>query len=495
MDSRAFYLKYRPAEISELDLVDVREGLFSIVKSGKVNHALLFSGPRGTGKTSAARIMAKAINCLESAEKHEPCNKCDICKEINAGSSLDLIEIDAASNRGIDDIRDLREKIKLSPVKCKYKVYIIDEVHMLTNEAFNALLKTLEEPPAHAVFVLCTTEPEKLPQTILSRCLRFNFRKAKPEEIVNSLKRVVAGEKLEPEAGVLEEISKFTDGSFRDAHKILEQLSLSGKKISLVKTRAILGRTEELSPRRLLSFLAAKDVKGALKEIERVVSLGANLNVYTEEIINCLRGALLGKIGLDVEEQEEINALSISEIKVLINLTLRASGEFRISPVPQLPLELVVVEYCGLKQIGENPKKQELQVKTKSGENSEAVGLGKVEEKWKEILERVKPLNHSVEALLKSCRPIKMEGQSLTVEVFYKFHKERLESQKCRQIVEEVVGEIFKTPIRLNCVLGKKPSKTEKADGKDGGGNGEEKKPEADFGDIISTAEEIFQTS
>ena len=199
MESTTFYLKYRPQKLADLDLREVREGLLRIVKGGKFPHALLFAGPKGTGKTSAARIFAKVVNC-QNPKDGEPCNQCDACREITKGTAMDLIEIDAASNRGIDDIRALRETIKLSPVKLKYKVYIIDEVHMLTLEAFNALLKTLEEPPTHAIFILCTTEPDKLPETIISRCLRFNFRKAKIEEIVEGpLKRAVENESFEVE--------------------------------------------------------------------------------------------------------------------------------------------------------------------------------------------------------------------------------------------------------------------------------------------------------
>src|SRR3989338_5228486 len=186
------YRKYRPQRLSELDLEDVREKLAKIVGSSFRPHAYLFSGPKGTGKTSAARIVAKIINCETSSNnKGEPCNKCESCVAIREGRYLDVLEIDAASNRGIDEIRDLREKIKLAPVSAKYKVYIIDEVHMLTNDAFNALLKTLEEPPAHAQFILATTEADKLPETIISRTTRINFQKASHGELRQSLDRVI----------------------------------------------------------------------------------------------------------------------------------------------------------------------------------------------------------------------------------------------------------------------------------------------------------------
>ncbi|MBU1499564.1 DNA polymerase III subunit gamma/tau, partial [Patescibacteria group bacterium] len=237
----AFYLTYRPKRIKDLDLAQVRESLTEILGAKEIPHAFLFSGPKGTGKTSSARILAKAVNC-PAKQNSEPCNHCASCQLIESGRSMDLIEIDAASNRGIDDIRELRDKIKLVPSQAKFKVYIIDEVHMLTNEAFNALLKTLEEPPCHAKFVLCTTEPKKLPGTIMSRCWQVNFNKASHGEIKRSLTRVVKGEKLKISEEDLGRIARVADGSFRDAVKILEQLAVSGKVISGKKVSQVLNR-------------------------------------------------------------------------------------------------------------------------------------------------------------------------------------------------------------------------------------------------------------
>jgi DNA polymerase-3 subunit gamma/tau len=445
-------------------LKEVREGLIRIAKGGKFPHALLFAGPKGTGKTSAARIFAKVVNC-QNPKDGEPCNKCDACLEITKGTAMDLIEIDAASNRGIDDIRALRETIKLSPVKLKYKVYIIDEVHMLTLEAFNALLKTLEEPPAHAIFILCTTEPDKLPETIISRCLRFNFRKAKIEEIVaGSLKRAVEGEKLEVEEGVLEEIAKAAGGSFRDAHKILEELAAGGKKISLKETKELLGQIEELSPEKLLLFLEKKDVRGGLKEIARVVDGGVDLENYLLKLLELLRRGLLEKMGVEEKPVEALKNFDISQIKSLISLFTRAAGEFRFSPIPQLPLELAVVEWCGNKISNLKSQNSKLEKKTSpsQGQNQQfkyqTSSIKQVEEKWAEILAKIKPQNHSVEALLKATRPKDFQDGWLTLEVFYKFHKERLETEKCRRIVEETVGKVIGVPVKLKCVLGEKKS-------------------------------------
>jgi DNA polymerase-3 subunit gamma/tau len=530
MASATYYLKYRPQKVSELDSVSVRENLQKILEAKNLPHALLFSGPKGTGKTSAARIVAKAINCLERIKEQEsgqgkkvdfePCNKCEICQEITNGSSLDVIEIDAASNRGIDDIRNLREKIKLSPNKCRYKVYIIDEVHMLTTEAFNALLKTLEEPPAHAIFILCTTEPEKLPKTIISRCLQIKFQKAKKEELINSLKRVVKGEKLDIEEEVLKEISNSAEGSFRDAQKVLDQLSLKGGKITLKEARELLGKIEEIKPEKLLLALSQKEAKEALLEIDHLVNFGADLEVYTKELLENLRWLLLKKAGLNIWDEEDSQLKKLEEkfekvdLLKLIGLFSKAALETKTSPIAQLPLELAVVEWC---ESEEKKTREPLLLETraevsgKSKQNTSLLGdppiqksgdklnlnqtvdsskrepspssgegnLKLILEKWDELLAGVRPLNHSVEALLRAARPVKLEGNNLTLEVFYKFHKERLESEKCRSIVEEVAGGLLGLPIRMKCILGEKKKNLIQSENKEGE-------------DILDVANEIF---
>lgn len=517
MEFVTFYLKYRPVKVKELDLVDVRESLEKVLYSSRIPHAFLFSGPKGTGKTSTARILAKAVNCLKNRKNgkksdFEPCNRCEICQEINEGRALDLIEVDAASNRGIDDIRSLREKIKLSPAKCDYKVYIIDEVHMLTTEAFNALLKTLEEPPRHALFVLCTTELEKLPKTIISRCTQIKFKKANQEEILRSLKRVVKGEGLNPEKGVLEEIAKSADGSFRDAQKVLDQLSSIGKKISSKETNKLLGRIEELKPDKLLLFLAEKKGKESILEIDRVVSFGLDLGFYLQTILEKLRLILLEKIGISEIENQELDEklkevfsnLSKGNVFKLITLFSQSALEIKVSPIPQLPLELVVVQWCqdqesdndvekdSKKDIkkANNSSNQKQETKGINGDtqvkkgNAAGNGLNKVIDHWDDLLVRVKPLNHSVEALLRASRPLKMEGDFLTLEVFYKFHKERLETEKCRLIVEEVASQILDTPVKLKCVLGEKkntPSLTQA-----------DEESNSDKNDIMDIAGKIF---
>ncbi len=297
-----YYRKYRPQTISSLDLDRVREKLTAILLSGDLPHAFLFSGPKGLGKTSAARILAKAINCKNrqtspqpSPKRRgsdvgiEPCNKCEICLSITNGSHIDVLEIDAASNRGIDEIRELRDRIKYAPSELDKKIYIIDEVHMLTTEAFNALLKTLEEPPEHAVFILATTEPWKLLPTIISRTFEVNFEKPTNEQIVHSLLRIVNGEKLQVEDGVLEQIAQMSDGAFRDAAKNLEELAVSsnGKKITK-ETMDEVFKTSSMSEgvADLLGSLSKKNAKASFEIIQKLSEQGIDYRLFIEEIVS-----------------------------------------------------------------------------------------------------------------------------------------------------------------------------------------------------------------
>lgn len=312
------YLKYRPQTIDEIDITSVRTTLTNILKSGNIPHAFLFAGPRGTGKTSLARILAKAINC---ESKKPPCNDCDICKSITNGNNIDVIEMDAASNRGIDDIRVLRDAVKLSPANTKAKIYIIDECHMLTNDASNALLKTLEEPPAHVYFILATTNPEKLIETIKSRTTIISFSKASSEEILRSLQRIVKSEKLIISTEQLNKIIKLAKGSFRDAVKSLEQF---------MSDSSFLENNIESESNELVLSVLKKDVDKSLNLIKK----SNNVDVLTDELLHNLHKIL-------IETQN-------NEIIPLIEFILTAKDMVKYSPIEELPLELAIIKWCSI---------------------------------------------------------------------------------------------------------------------------------------------------
>ncbi len=493
------YLKYRQQRIEDLDLVSVRETLGKYLASGKWPHAWLFSGPRGTGKTSSARIFAKAINCsakdkVLSAKDFEPCNECGMCKAITAGTAVDVVEIDAASNRGIDEIRELKEKIRLAPMQAKYKVYIIDEVHMLTTEAANALLKTLEEPPGNTVFILCTTEPDKLLPTVISRCTRVVFTKPVLAELVSSLKRVADGEKYKYKQEALEELAKAAGGSFRDGIKLLEQVATDNGQITITAVEKVLGTGAGKDTDDLLAAVKAGDRTLALNIIKTWEEKGVNFRRVTENLARLIRQDMLEKAqGKDVAETKRF-------IGWLEGLD-RVYDQMKIAVITQLPLEIWVIENCGEvppvipETINTSPRPSpnlgegdvvKGDQKTRGLSNNLSSGkykLADLTEKWGEIMKAVRPKNHSVEALLRSTRPMDFDGQRMELEVFYKFHKDKLETDKCRQIVEEAVElAMGVSGVKLFLKLGEKIRPNHEEVTADGVGE-----------DIVKAAEEIFK--
>lgn len=437
------YLKYRSQRISELDTKSVREMLGKLVLSKDLPHAFLFCGPRGTGKTSAARILAKAVNCPNKDKAGEPCNECEMCKTITAGTAPDVIEIDAASNRGIDEMRELRERVRLSPLIAKVKVYIIDEVHMLTIEAANALLKTLEEPPTNTLFILCTTDPHKLPDTVVSRCMVVQFPKPTLEEIVQKLDLIVKQEKLKVDD--LLSIARAAKGSFRDAIKMVEQSAISGQKVA-----EALGAED--------FFESIGDRGQALMFVNKLAEQGVEMRSFVEKLVELTRERML------LSKNPEI------EIQIIEGLE-KVYEQMRTTTIPQLPLEIWVLGNTtnntkitnntntinNTNTTNEYVNKKSIEIKNAELEVKEVVGdanLEELEKKWSEIMKKVKVINNSVEALLRSTKPTKWDGKKVELEVFYKFHKDKLESEKCRMLVEGVVGEVMKvSTVRLVCVL------------------------------------------
>jgi DNA polymerase-3 subunit gamma/tau len=347
-----FYLKHRPQTIEEIDNQEIREKIKAVFKSKNIPHAMLFTGPKGTGKTSTARIVAKIINCeknlfSQKSNSIEPCNHCPTCQSITKGHSVDVVEIDAASNRGIEEARELISQIKFYPLNNHYKVYIVDEVHMLTKEAFNAFLKTLEEPPPSTIFILASTEVEKLPKTVVSRCLRFNFAKAKEAEILRMLIRIVKRENIKINEEVLKFIAKYSDHSFRDAAKLLEEVFIeTGAKKEYKPTaedvKKILGLNEEYD--NLIHFLEKKDIKNTLQFIEKYDKKGGNFKVLIESLLDKFHLILLKKNHLETTLEDDYN-FSLKEISFLIKLLQEAYNALKYSPIESLPLEMAVVEY------------------------------------------------------------------------------------------------------------------------------------------------------
>lgn len=486
-----FYRKYRPQKLSDLIGQDhVVETFLSQLKSGKISHGYLFCGPKGTGKTSTARIFAKAVNCevyrskftVHSKRKTEnrqrstvnrfgePCNKCTSCLSVADGSHLDLIEIDAASNRLIEDVRDLREKIKLSPVSSRFKVYIIDEVHMLTKEAFNAFLKTLEEPPPHAIFILCTTEVAKLPQTIISRVQRFNFTRATDGQLVETVEKIAKKEGINIKKEAILAIAKASDGSFRDAVSILDQLSASNKVISKEDVRKVSILSDWNHTFTFVRNLSELNLKEVVLTLENLAEQGMDISFFTKEVILFLEKLLFIKIGISAQELEldgdqvaKMEVISekmpVGQIQNLMKFFLIAETEIKIYPLPQIPLILAACKYC-LPNTRDNPQVKESQNKNltqaKRASRRSSKTLTEIEAKWGEFINRLRPINTQIMAILKATSPLSYQNGSLTLEVFYRFHKEKLEEPKALATIEGVLKEVMGIPISLKFMLAQK---------------------------------------
>ncbi|MBI3305281.1 DNA polymerase III subunit gamma/tau [Candidatus Parcubacteria bacterium] len=394
MMRQVIYRKYRPQTFAEVvGQEHVVSTLTNAIALGRVGHAYLFAGSRGTGKTTLARILAKTVNCANvsgiSAGKSadtlsirrslgeggphksvEPCNKCLSCQEFSKGVALDLVEIDAASNRGIDEIRELREGIRFAPAKAKYKAYIIDEAHQLTKEAFNALLKTLEEPPAHAIFVLATTEVERMPATILSRVQRFDFKKFTVPQIETRLSTLTKAEGVKIEAAALRTVAAAGEGSLRDAERTLEQvIAFSESPITLAHVESILGRVNIEKITGFVDLLSAHNLAGAVHNLHELSDAGINLHEFTKGLIQHLRRAMVlaaspqlkAALSTSLTDEEfaavhaHANAFPINQLTRVIDRFIRAENELRRSPLPLLPLELAVVQ---LLLPGDQPRHQ-----------------------------------------------------------------------------------------------------------------------------------------
>ncbi|MDD3725635.1 MAG: DNA polymerase III subunit gamma/tau [Candidatus Ratteibacteria bacterium] len=461
--------KYRPKNLDEVwGQSHITEALKKSIKDGRIADAYLFAGPRGTGKTSVARVLAKSLNC-ENGPTASPCDTCEICKTITAGSCMDVIEIDAASNRKIDEVRALRESVNLTPARARFKIYIIDEVHMLTEDASNALLKTLEEPPPYIKFFLATTDPEQIIPTILSRCQRFNFKPFKLKEVEERLTDICNREGFQIEKEALKEIYGFSGGSMRDALSILDQLMVNAENniISYQGVKNFLGLVEEDSIREMMALVRGKEIKKLLSLFHQLLSEGKDPAVIMDGIIKEIKGIILDRIG-EVEYPEDkeenlyraFNDISIETLLDAVSLVIEYKNRLPFESIPVVLSEILLLklshllgkektipqkrtekkeeDVSGTKQAVKEEdifySKREEDSPSASNTKEETVSLKNEEEviaQWKVVLAELKKSKPTLEAALREGSPIKLKDNTLFISFNkkYEFHKSLIESQ------------------------------------------------------------------
>jgi len=494
--SQSLYRKWRPIHWDQvIGQEHVVQTLRNAVTADRVAHAYLFAGPRGTGKTTTARILAKAVNCLDKDLANRPCNKCAHCQAVNQGRFLDLIEIDAASNTSVDDVRDLRDKINFSPNQGRYKVYIIDEVHMLSTAAFNALLKTLEEPPKHAIFVLATTEVHKIPATVLSRCQRHEFRRIPVKEIIENLKMLAEEEKIQAEPEALNLVARQATGSMRDAISLLDQLASAGKSITLQLAQDVLGTATSQAVLDLIEAMLKRQSAQGLKAIHRSLDSGSDPRQFARQIVDYLRSLLLVALGnaAQVDATPEVRnqmarhaqALTVVELLRIIQAFNTAATETRSSWQPALPLEMAFVEAISLdsattenrttsaapaepssQTTSPNPSASKptnspsamKEVRPAPAEPREmtpedAITSQRLDKSWNLVLAQLRGQNSSLYALVNSVKSRVLKGNTLTLGLSGDALKTRLEDPTKLELLQRVLKQVLGKEIYVQVIL------------------------------------------
>ena len=481
--SQALYRKYRPLGWAEVVGQDhVVQTLTNAIKAGRVGHAYLFAGPRGTGKTTLARLLAKAVNCLAKDPAKRPCNQCENCKAVNENRFMDLIEIDAASNTSVDDVRDLRDKINFSPSQGQYKIYIVDEVHMLSTAAFNALLKTLEEPPPHAIFILATTEIHKIPATVLSRCQRHEFRRVPVDQIAANLKEIVKAEGLKADDEALTLIARQATGSMRDAQSLLDQLSSAGARITLQLAQSVLGTATSQSVLELVDSIRDGAPAAGLAALQHALDAGADPRSLARQVVDYLRGLMLIRMGnpeqveagKDLKERMSTHAGSFSTHDVLRMMKIfnAAAVEARGGWQPSLALELALAE--ALESPAEAPASKPgpggdapsgrataapsvpptpgIEAAPPSGTPA-AVSLAEVTRAWKDIRAVIKPDHPGIEALLNSCKPMDVRGGELILGFQSDKVRALMDRGEQLEVTRKAIHDVLGLDLQIKCVV------------------------------------------
>ncbi len=485
MPEQALYLKWRPLSFDDVVGQDhIVRTLRNSLKTGRIRHAYLFSGPRGTGKTTTARLLAKAVNCQNPDPEKRPCNECAACIAMNEGRFLDLIEIDAATHTGVDDVRDLRDKIAFTPGEGRYKVYIIDEVHRFTGNAFDALLKTLEEPPAHAIFVLATTEIDKVPATIKSRSLQFEFRRISLQQVADRLQEITEAEGLKIERAALELIARQGTGSARDSISLLDQIvSDPDEVITLEIAQRILGTGNTLAVRELAEAIVEGSISRGLHVINSAIDSGSDPRQFGQQIVEHLRSILLAQTAsADLVEasaedltmfERQANAINRGMLLRALRCFNDAVNEFKGGWQPQLTLELALIESIrggqaeaessemmtsGSQQAAPKQKSQQPPPDFPEAEITPpgappVVPVTQIRERWTEMLKVLHRYSSTGPDVVQHFRALRVDGNLIYIGTDNKFYYDRLDDPKKLNVLERALSEVHRIRLRTQIAL------------------------------------------